>query len=68
MSRIVTLAGYVAIVSVALGLELAARQGGRVATFGEALGGALRPWPMRAALIAGWLWLGWHLFVRVDWR
>ena len=67
MSRIVTLAGYAVIVAVALGLGLAARRG-RVASFGDALGVALRPWPVRLVLIAGWLWLGWHLFVRVDWR
>lgn len=67
MSRLVTLAGYAVLVATALGLEWAAR-GGRVASFGGALGIVLRSWPARVVLIAAWLWLGWHLFVRVDWR
>ena len=67
MSRLITLAGYAILVGTALGLEVAARRG-RVASLGEALGIALRPWPVRLVLIAAWLWLGWHLFVRVDWR
>lgn len=68
MTRLVTLLGYGAIALAALGLELAARRTGRVATFGQALDALLRRWPFRLALLAGWMWLGWHLFVRVDWR
>ena len=68
MSRLVTLLGYAAVAACALGLEVAARRSGRWATFGEALAGLRRRWPFRLVLLAGWLWLGWHLFVRVDWR
>ncbi len=68
MTRLVTLLGYGLIVACALGLELAARRSGRLATFGQALDLILRRWPFRLVLLAGWLWLGWHLFVRVDWR
>ncbi|MGH2395065.1 MAG: DUF6186 family protein [Candidatus Limnocylindria bacterium] len=28
----------------------------------------LRHRPARILMLAGWLWLGWHIFVRVDWR
>ena len=67
MSRFVTLAGYVAIVSAAVVLDVSGRRRGG-ATFGDAVGALLRPWPVRFLVVAGWLWLGWHLFVRVDWR
>jgi hypothetical protein len=67
MTRLVTLAGYVAIVAAAVALEVGARRRGR-ATFGDALAVTLRPWPVRLVVVAAWLWLGWHLFVRVDWR
>jgi Family of unknown function (DUF6186) len=67
MSRIVTLAGYLVIVAVAVALEVGSRRRRRGATFGDALAVVLRPGPARFALVAAWLWLGWHLFVRVDW-
>ncbi len=68
MSRLVTLVGYAVIAAVAVALELAARCTHRLATFGEALATVLRTWPGRVAVQAGWLWLGWHIFVRVHWR
>jgi len=67
MTRLVTLVGFALIAACALGLEVAARRSGRLATFGDALSAALRRWPVRLLLQAGWLWLGWHLFVRVEW-
>lgn len=68
MTGTVTVAGYVLIVVIALGLELVARRTQRLATFEEALAAALRRWPLRMLLQAWWLWVGWHVFVRVDWR
>ena len=68
MTRLVTLLGYGLIAACALGLELAARRSARLATFGQALDMMLRRPAIRVALLAAWLWLGWHLFVRVDWR
>lgn len=68
MTRLVTLLGYAIVAACALGLEGAARWSGRFATFGNALSVALRRWPFRVVLLASWLWLGWHLFVRVDLR
>ena len=68
MTRLVTLTGYVLVVVIGLGLELVARRTRRLATFEEMLAAALRRWPLRVLLQAGWLWIGWHVFVRVDWR
>ena len=68
MTRVVTLLGYGAVAVWALALELAARRSGRLSTFGEVLDAVVRRWPVRVALLVGWLWLGWHLFARVDWR
>jgi hypothetical protein len=68
-SRSLILAAYVAVAVAALALETSARrrsEGG--GTFGAAVGSGLRHRPVRLLLLAGWLWLGWHLFVRVDWR
>jgi len=67
VSRAVTLAGYAAVVAAALVLELVARAQG-YATFGDAVTAAVRCRPLRLIVLAAWLWLGWHLFVRVDWR
>lgn len=68
MTRSVTLAGYVVVAVLAVALELAARRSPRLATFGEVLALALRRLPWRLLVHAGWLWVGWHVFVRVEWR
>ncbi|HKA82328.1 MAG TPA: DUF6186 family protein [Acidimicrobiales bacterium] len=67
MSRTVTLVGYALLAVAAVGLAVAARRRAS-ATFGDALAFAMRYRPARFAALAGWLWLGWHLFVRVHWR
>ena len=67
MSRSVTLLGYAVLVVSAAGLEVTARRRGW-ATFGDALTIILRSRAARVALLAAWLWFGWHLFVRVDWQ
>ena len=68
MSRLVTLVGFAVFAAAAVALEIAARRSGQVTTFGDLLSVALRRWPVRILLLAGWMWLGWHLFVRVEWR
>lgn len=65
MTRTVTLLGYAVLVVAAAGLGVAARRRGS-GTFGDALTLAMRYGPVRFVLLAGWLWLGWHLFVRVH--
>jgi len=67
MSRTVTLVGYAVLIVAAAGLEVAARRRGS-ATFVDALTIVLRWRAARLALLAAWLWLGWHLFARVDWQ
>jgi hypothetical protein len=68
MTRVPTLAGYVALAIAVLVLELAARRSERLPAFGDVLDVVIRRWPWRVAVLAGWLWLGWHLFARVEWR
>lgn len=68
MTAPITVGGYVLVVVIAIGLELAARRTPRVVTFGEVLALALRRRSVRLLLQAGWLWIGWHVFVRVEWR
>jgi Family of unknown function (DUF6186) len=67
MTASLTLAAYAAVVVAAVALEVAARRR-EAPGFGAVLAAALRIRPVRVALLAGWLWLGWHVFVRVDWQ
>ena len=63
-TRTITLAGYALVAAVALAYELAGRLRHRTPTLAEAtLVLTRRPVP-RALVLLGWLWLGWHLFVR----
>lgn len=68
MTRFVTMLGYGLLLVVGIGFELVARRSSRLPTFGQVLALALRRWPLRLLLQASWLWVGWHVFVRVDWR
>jgi len=68
MTRELILAGYVAVVAADVALEAAERHRGTTATLGATLSAVLRRRPARLLLLAGWLWLGWHVFVRVNWR
>jgi hypothetical protein len=65
-SRVVTLAGFGLLATVAVVLEVWARRSRHLCTFGEALTALLQNRAARLFLLAGWLWLGWHLFVRVE--
>jgi hypothetical protein len=67
-ARALIVAAYVTIVAGALVLEASARRRGTPATFGATWSTVVRYRPARLLVLAGWLWLGWHLFVRVDWR
>lgn len=67
MSRSVILLGYVLLVVAAAAVEVAARRRGS-GTLGDTLTVTLRWRPTRFVLLAAWLWLGWHLFARVDWQ
>lgn len=63
-SREVTIAAYVAILFVAVTIDLAARTGAWVPSFGEVVTLVARSWVVRFALLALWWWLGWHFLAR----
>jgi Family of unknown function (DUF6186) len=63
VTRTVTLAGYALIVVAMLATELRARRTGR-ATIADAVDVILRTRIGRLVILAAWLWIGWHVFVR----
>jgi hypothetical protein len=64
MTRAVTLAGYALLAAALAGLELAGLFWRRSPTLGDTVTALARRRAGRWVLLAGWLWLGWHLFVR----
>ena len=68
MTRTATLVGYALIAVALLAYQLAGLRWRRTPTIGEALAHLTRRRPARCALLAGWLWLGWHVFVRAGVR
>ena len=64
MSRTVTLAGYVVLALALVVCEVAALLTRRIPTLGQAVSGVVRRPVGRWLLLGGWLWIGWHLFVR----
>jgi len=68
VNHAVTVAGYAMIAAGIAGSEIVARTRNRVPTFSDALALVTRWPPARWLLTAGWLWLGWHVFVRGNWR
>ncbi|MDQ3946754.1 MAG: DUF6186 family protein [Actinomycetota bacterium] len=64
MTRTVTLAGYVLLAAASLAYELAGHLRRRTPTLGQAVLVLTRRRTPRALVLVGWLWLGWHLFVR----
>jgi len=67
VSRAVTLAGYAVLAVLVVAWEVAARRSRRHAMLAD-FAGAVAATPARWLLLAGWLWVGWHVFARVDWR
>lgn len=74
MNRNITLAGFVVLAAALILRQVSAlrarrkRRARRPLTFGELVGAVVSLNPTRWLLLVGWLWLGWHLFARVDWR
>jgi hypothetical protein len=68
MSRMITLVGFAVLALAILGYELAGMMWRRTPTLGDALSLVTRSRPGRWFLLAGWMWVGWHLFVRGNWR
>jgi hypothetical protein len=66
MSRTVTLWGYALLAVAAVAYQAAGLLRRRTATVGQAVG-RLKAIPgARPLLLAGWLWLGWHTFIRAT--
>ena len=66
-SRVITIAGFVAVIGALVMLEFVGRRpGSRIPTLGEWLGYVMRPRTGRALILLGWLWLGWHYFARLP--
>jgi hypothetical protein len=68
MTHAVTVAGYFVLAAAIIGYDVAGRVWRRTPTLGEAATLATRFRAGRWLVLGGWLWLGWHLFVRGDWR
>ena len=66
VTRAVTLAGYGALVAWLMVCEVRARRSDRLPTLPALVRSVTRPALVRALLLAAWLWLGWHLFVRAH--
>jgi hypothetical protein len=68
MSRAQTYAGYAVLAVAFVACEVAARvrRARDTATLSNAIAMLTRSRAARWVVLAAWLWLGWHLFVRVD--
>ncbi len=64
MSRVVTIAGFLACGVAMLTLALASRRArSPFASFGELLDGVMQDRAARVTIILFWWWLGWHFLV-----
>ena len=64
MSRAATLWGYAVLALAVVAYQVAGLLLGRTATLGQALRRVIQVPAGRVLLLAGWLWAGWHTFVR----
>ena len=64
MSRAVTLAGFVVLATAMLAYQVHGSLRRTTPTIGDAINAVVRRRAGRPLLLAGWLWLGWHFFVR----
>jgi hypothetical protein len=64
MSRTTTLAGFAVLAAAMLTYQVIGLVRPRTPTLGQAVATLLGTRYGRPVLLAAWLWLGWHLFVR----
>jgi hypothetical protein len=63
--RAAIVAGFAAILGLAIAADLLARRpGSRVRPLGVTLAAALRSRAGRVVVLAAWLWVGWHFLAR----
>ena len=67
MSSQVILAGYLILMGGMALYEVIGIASHRTPTLGEAARLATKSRLGRWSMLAGWLWLGWHVFVRANW-
>ena len=68
MSRTLTLWGYAILAAAGVAYQAAGLLLRRTATFEQTLRRLTTNRASRRILLAGWLWLGWHTFVRGSYR
>lgn len=66
MSRTVTLVGYCVIAAALLACQVASRVSCHIPSIGQFVSLVASRRAGRWLLLAGWLWMGWHLFVRTS--
>ncbi len=65
ITRVITVIGFVCVISALVTLEILARRDtNRIPTVGQWLGYLMRARAGRLLVLLGWLWLGWHYFAR----
>ena len=68
MTRTVTLWGYALLALIALAYQAVGLLLRQTPTLGQALNVLTRRRAGRVLLLAAWLWLGWHTFVRASYQ
>ena len=68
MSRTITLWGYALLAAAAVAYQAAGLLLRQTATLGQAIRRLKRIPGARPMLLASWLWLGWHTFIRGTYR
>lgn len=66
MTRTITLAGFAVLAAAGVAYQLAGLRWRRTPTLADAVSLVLRSRFGRPVMLAGWLWLGWHLFARAE--
>ena len=64
MSRTTTLVGYVVLAAAMVSCQIASLLSRRIPTIGQVASVVARHRGGRWLLLGGWMWVGWHLFVR----
>lgn len=64
MTATVVVALWIALAAAAAVLQAVALVARRIPTFGDATGHVMRWWIGRVVLVGGWIWIGFHTFVR----
>jgi hypothetical protein len=65
VTRAITIGGFVAVIMVAVGLQILARRpAAKVASVGDVLSHVMRQRTGRVLVFVLWFWFGWHFIAR----